>query len=335
MKGTAPGQRFARLHRAGLRGAVLLVVVAIGACSRGPEPLPGTLEWDRIALPAEVSEPVLSLAVREGDTVQAGQILAALNADRMDASIARLQAQLAQARAQLDEALHGARPETLDAARARQAETGAAQREAQQQYERVVALRASGMASPAALDQALAARDAARAATGIAAAQLRELTRGTRAEQVAQAQATVAGAQAQLQERELTRARLTLRAPRAGRVDALPFKPGDQPPAGATVVSLLVGEAPYARVYVPATRRAAMRDGARFRVQVQGVSGPFTARLRTVASEASFTPYFALAGDDASRLVYRAELVLDSPQARELAAGLIVQAEPLADDGPH
>ena len=330
------GASFTRLRRVRPRRVgALLVAVVISACSRGPEPLPGTLEWDRIALPAEVSEPVLSLAVSEGDSVQAGQTLAVLSPERMDASVARLQAELAQARAQLDEALNGARPETLDAARARQTEATATQRDAQQQYARVAALRASGMASPAALDQALAARDAARATTSVATAQLRELTRGTRAEQVALAQATLASAQAQLHERELTRARLTLRAPRAGRVDALPFKPGDQPPAGATVVSLLVGEAPYARVYVPASRRAAMREGARFRVQVQGLSETFTARLRSIASEASFTPYFALAGDDASRLVYRAELVLDGPQARELPAGLVVQAQPLSADAPH
>ncbi|MDV3443958.1 hypothetical protein R0G64_31825, partial [Pseudomonas otitidis] len=37
--------------------------------------------------------------------------------------------------------------------------------------------------------------------------------------------------------------RLTLRAPRDARVDALPYKPGDQPPAGAELASLLVGEA--------------------------------------------------------------------------------------------
>ncbi|WP_372724433.1 HlyD family secretion protein [Immundisolibacter sp.] len=328
MNGREPDPIFGCLRR----GATLLAAILLAACSNGPEPLPGTLEWDRIALPAEVSEPVLSLAVREGDTVQAGQILAVLDPGRMDASIGRLQAELAQARAQLDEALHGARPETLDAAHARQAETAAAQREAQQQYERIVALRASAMASPAELDRARATRDRARAATRVATAQLRELTRGTRAEQVALARATLARAQAQLSERELTRARLTLRAPRAGRVDALPFKPGDQPPIGATVVSLLVGEAPYARVYVPATRRAGLREGARFRVQVQGVAEAFTARLRSIASEASFTPYFALAGDDASRLVYRSELVLDGPEARELPAGLMVQAEPLADD---
>ncbi len=46
-----------------------------------------------------------------------------------------------------------------------------------------------------------------------------------------------------------------MRAPRAGRVDALPYKLGERPPAGA-VVRRARGEAPYARVFVPEPVRA-------------------------------------------------------------------------------
>jgi HlyD family secretion protein len=48
--------------------------------------------------------------------------------------------------------------------------------------------------------------------------------------------------------------------------------------------------------------------------------------LRSIRSEPSFTPYYALAGDDASRLVYAAELLLDS--GADLPAGLPVTAVP-------
>ena len=62
-------------------------------------------------------------------------------------------------------------------------------------------------------------------------------------------------------------------------------------------------------------------------MRVEGVATPFTATLRSVRSEPSFTPYYALAGDDASRLVYRAELVLEG--GADLPAGLPVTAVPL------
>ena len=64
--------------------------------------------------------------------------------------------------------------------------------------------------------------------------------------------------------------------------------------------------------------------GARFEVRVEGVATPFGATLRSIRSEPSFTPYYALAGDDATRLVYQAELVLEG--GAELPAGLPVTA---------
>jgi HlyD family secretion protein len=129
--------------------------------------------------------------------------------------------------------------------------------------------------------------------------------------------------------------RLEVHAPRAGRVDALPFKLGDRPPVGAAVVSLLVGEAPYARVFVPEGLRASIQPGARFSVHVDGVAQLFTATLARIRSESSFTPYYALNGDDASRLTYRAELVLDGETARKLPAGIPCQATLLDHAATH
>ena len=62
-------------------------------------------------------------------------------------------------------------------------------------------------------------------------------------------------------------------------------------------------------------------------MQVEGVDGTFAATIRSLRSDPAFTPYFALTGDDASRLAYRAELVLDGDAAKKLPAGLPAQAE--------
>jgi HlyD family secretion protein len=75
-----------------------------------------------------------------------------------------------------------------------------------------------------------------------------------------------------------------------------------------------------------APRRAELKAGDRFEVRVQGVAELFPAKLRSIRSEPSFTPYYALAGDDASRLVYRSELVLEGAAAADLPAGLPVAA---------
>jgi HlyD family secretion protein len=314
----------ARFPLLGLLAGSLLA----GCAERGPAPIVGALEWDRIAVTAELAEPVLSWAVAEGDRVAAGTVLLEIDARRQDARIAEAMSQVAVAEAQLAELAHGARIETIDAARANLARARAAQLDAETEHTRVAELRKRELVAQSVVDQALAARNQRRAETQAAEAQLRELTQGTRPEQIERATASVAAARAALETLQLTRERLTVRAPRKGRVDALPFRPGDQPPVGAELVSMLVGDTPYARVFVPAPQRAELKIGARFDVHVEGIAEPLPATLRSIRSEPSFTPYYALAGDDASRLVYAAELLLDG--GAELPAGLPVTAVPRA-----
>lgn len=311
--------------------ALLAVGALLGGCTPDDHaPLAGSLEWDRVAIRAELSEPVLSWSVAEGDRVEAGAVLLELDARRQEARIAEAQGNLMQARARRAELAHGATLETIEAARANLARARVVEEDADTEYQRVAELKRRQLVAASTVDQALAARNQRRAETQGAEAQLRELTRGTRPEQIEQAAAAVEAAKAALVTLELTRERLLVRAPRAGRVDALPFHPGSQPPAGAELVSLLVGDAPYARVFVPAPRRAAMQAGDRFEIRIGGSGRPFMASLRSIRAEASFTPYYALVGDDASRLVYRAELVFEGDGAANLPAGLPLTAHPVA-----
>lgn len=308
----------------------LLLALVLGAglsgCRGEPQPvLLGSLEWDRIGVPAETSEPVLELAVAEGTAVKAGDLLLRLDPRRTDARLAQAEANVAQQRARLQQALHGARSEQVEALRASLASAQAGLVEANKQYTRLAELGSRQLVARASVDGARASRDRAAAQVAQAQAQLRELTSGTRPEEVAQAEASLQGAESARDALKLDRERLQVRAPRAGRVDALPFKAGDQPPPGATVASLLVGDAPYARVFVPASVRAGVREGQEFVLTVQGSERQWRARLRSISRDPSFTPYYALTGDDASRLVYRAELVLTDAGADALPAGVPVQ----------
>jgi HlyD family secretion protein len=300
-------------------------------------PLLGTLEWDRIAVQAEAAEAVTAIAVKEGDRVAAGQMLLQLDPRRTDAQLAQAEAELRRAQAAQRELLHGARSETLAAARAELNRAEVTRTDAQRERERAAELRRQGLIAQADLDRRDTALKSARADAAAANARLLELSNGTRIEQLDQADATVAAAQARAEELRLTRARLDVRAPQAGRVDALPYKLGDQPPRGATVVSLLGGDAPYARLFVPAPRRASLQPGQRLQVRVNGIAQPYPAVLRAVRSEAAFTPYYALSGDDANRLSFRAEAVLQecagadcasAPKVAELPAGLPLTVEP-------
>jgi HlyD family secretion protein len=306
--------------------------LSLAGCNRdaGPPPLLGTLEWDRIAVVAEVSEPITQMLVKEGEHVEAGQLLMTLDPRRTQAQLDAAKADEQRLTASLDELRHGARVETIDASRAALARTQATAANAQLARDRAAEVRKKGLNSQADLDNANAALRQANADANAARANLDELLHGTRIEDIAQGEASLAQAHASAAQLAVTLERLEVHAPRAGRVDTLPFKLGDRPPQGAGVVSLLVGDAPYARVFVPEAQRVAIKQGSRFNVRVEGIDRAYTATALRIASEASFTPYFALTGDDASRLVYRAELGLDGAEAKELPAGVPCQATPLA-----
>jgi len=317
----APFETAAKIAAAGL-------MILCAGCTRQNEPqMLGTLEWDRAAVAAEVSEPIMRIDAVEGQDVRAGDPILALDPRRTDAELAQAQADARKAEAALAELRHGTRIETIDAARATLAGATSTQANAKRERDRLAEVRKRGLIAQADLDNAETALRTATALSNNARANLTELLNGTRIEDIDQADAAFASAKAAVEHLSLTRARLDVRAPGDGRVDALPFRLGDQPPLGATVLSILSGSAPYARIYVPASQRTRMAQGARCRVKVEGVDAAFDATIRSLRSDPAFTLYYALTGDDASRLAYRAELVLDGDAAKKLPAGLPAQAE--------
>lgn len=307
-----------------------LAALAAGCGSKSTEVALGTIEWDRVELVAEASEPVLSIAVREGEQVSAGQVLATLDARRVRAELAAADAEIARLAAVLELLRNGARPEAIAEARARVARAQSLADGAQRELTRVRGMIERKLASPADLDRAETTARAAAAEQRAARSALELLLAGTRVEELAQSEAAALAAQARRELTAVTLDRLTVRAPRDGRIDAIPVEVGDQPARGSALVILLVGAAPHARVFVPEHLRARIAPGARFRITVEGIDSSFDGVLRYVSSSASFTPYYALTGDDASRLVYVAEIDLDADAAAGLAAGLPVRAEPIA-----
>lgn len=308
-------------------GTLLLAMLALAACREAPPQALGTLEYDRITLPAPAAERIVAIEAREGERVRAGQPLLRLEAVRTRAAAEAAQAEAQRRRAALSELQAGPRREAIAQARAQLAAAQAQARDAQAYYARVQPLGRQRLVAAADVDRARAAAGNAQAQVRAAQAALLELEHGTRVEEVAQGEAALQAAQAQAVVERATLDKLTLAAPRAARVDSLPYKLGDQAPLGAPLAILLVGDAPYARIYVPEPLRARVHVGDPVRVHVGGRDGALQGKVRMVRSEPSFTPYYALTGDDAARLVYLAEVTLSPEQARDLPAGLPVRVD--------
>ncbi|MDH5823851.1 HlyD family efflux transporter periplasmic adaptor subunit [Luteimonas sp. RD2P54] len=306
--------------------ALVACTLTLAGC-RDPSPRAlGTLEYDRITLPAPAAERIVAIEVREGERVEAGQALVTLERSR---GAARLQASLAEAERQRDalaELRAGARSEDIDQARAELDAARAQARDARAYHARLRPLAGRQLVAAADLDRARAAAGLADARVEAAAAALAELRNGTRPERIAQAEAAVRAAEAQARVERATAERLAIVAPRAGRVDSLPYRLGDEAPAGAPLAVLLVGDAPYARIHVPEPIRAGVAVGDAARVFVGDDQRAYLGRVRMIRSEPAFTPYYALTGEDAARLSYLAEVQLDAAAA-ELPAGLPVRVE--------
>jgi HlyD family secretion protein len=306
-------------------GALSMLLLTACAKDPGPDVALGTLERDRLELPAEAHEPIIAINVHEGDHVTEGQVLLKLDDLNGNARVASLRAQVSGAQHRLDELIRGPRSEDILEARAELAGAEARLDSASKEYDRQRELVQRKLTSQAAVDQQRAVRDSAQAERKAANARLTMLLNGTRVEELDQARDTLAQAQAQLQQTELSAERLTVKAPRAGIIEALPYKVGDRPAAGEPVAILLADGTTYARVYVPEPIRVRARPDQPASVHVDGEAQPYAGRVRYISSEATFTPYFALTQKDRSRLSYLAHVDLIGPQATTLPVGIPVE----------
>jgi HlyD family secretion protein len=319
-----------------LRLLVPVLAALVAACGGGSDApqMHGTLERDRLELVAESNERIVELHVSEGDAVTTGDLLLRQEAGTMQARLDQARAAVVEAERRLADAVAGPRQREMDEARAALGGADSSLATEQKEYERIDALVERKLLSASSRDQARARRDMALAARDEARARLRLLEEGTRPEQVRQARAAVDRARASLAELETSAARYEVRAPRDGRVEALPYRLGERPPAGAPVVVMLADGVPYARIYVPEPLRAQVTAGQAVDLTMDGVDGVLHGVIRYVSAEAAYTPYYALTQKDRTRLSFLAEVVLDDPRAASLPVGLPVQVTLAAAPSP-
>ncbi|MEP7312430.1 MAG: HlyD family efflux transporter periplasmic adaptor subunit [Pseudomonadota bacterium] len=315
------------MSRIAVTSFMLAVVLAGQGCSRtdAPPPMVGTLERHRLELAAYAAEPVLQLPVREGQQVAAGDIIAQLDPAIPQARRDAAAAAASQARQKLQELVQGPRVEEILESRARLEAAEADALLTNREFEREQNLLATNAVSKSSFDTQRSRRDQAAAVVKQSRAALTVLLKGTRLEQLDQARSALQQAEAQLQTTATELSRLTLRAPQAATVEALPYRVGERPAAGATVAVLIAADRSYARVYVPESLRARLKPGSVVDVRVDGVAEVLRGELRFMASEASFTPYYALTQRDRGRLTWLAEIDLPD-SAAQLPVGTPLEA---------
>lgn len=214
----------------------------------------GTVASERAAtLRATVPGTVRPLALTPGDRVTAGQTVIALDAatqrltiDEAEANLQQARASVAQATSNLELLRRGARSEELDQARASLRQARSDLKTAQSDLRRTDGLYREAAATPAQLETAQQNAESLAARVSLAEAQLALLERGNRKEQVAQAEAQLDIARAQLAQREaqLRRTRqgmgdYDLGAPFAGILSSYLVAEGDAVTPGTALATLV------------------------------------------------------------------------------------------------
>jgi membrane fusion protein (multidrug efflux system) len=185
-------------------------------------------------VPGQIEE----LAVKEGDRVQAGQVIARIDSQAIQIQVEQARANLAAAQAKLASLQAGNRPQQVAQAGATVEQAEANLDNVRKNYERTATLYEDGALSAQQRDQALTALKVAQAQYDAARQGYSLATEGAAAQDVDFARATVDQAAAALKSAELQLANSVITAPVAGVIAKLPVDQGETVSVGQTVFSL-------------------------------------------------------------------------------------------------
>jgi multidrug resistance efflux pump len=354
-------------------GTAMVAAAAVGAGCYWPFVhgekalrLPGTVEVQEVRPGSRVGGRVKQVAVREGELVPAGGTLVVFEAPGLEAQRDQVVQRLAAARAALAKARTGPRAEEKRAAwaavRAAEArwqrlkagpraeeieqargelEASEAERErrgrdwqrqkalvsgvlaeADRDDTRFAYLRSGGLARAARarvdlLDAGSRAEEIAEAEAELARvkAQAELLDAGTRAEEVAEAEARVGELEARLRELEAELLEAVVRAAEPAVVEVVSIRPGDMVAANQPVARLLRAEDLWVKAYVSEIDLGRVRLGQAVQVTVDSYADRrFQGTVTYVATASEFTPRNVQSVDERRHQVFGLRVRVTDPQ---------------------
>lgn len=249
----------------------------------------GRLEAEQVEIATKYPGRIAVVLAKEGDMVQAGQVLA-----RMDT--AELEAQLQSAKAQVVKA----EAEKL-AAEAMIVQRISDRTFQEQEFRRTSTLNKQGWATGEKLDDISSRLKQAQANYDLAVA-----TRDAATAAIAAGQGEVARLQSQINDS-------TLIAPTHGRIQYKLAQPGEVLSAGGRVLTLLDLSDVYMTIFVPARVAGPLAPGDGARVTLDPDPGyVFPAKITFVATEAQFTPKTVETPEEREKLMFRVKLSGDA-----------------------
>lgn len=263
----------------------------------------GRIEADEIDIDTKFAGRIAEVLVDEGDMVKAGQVVARMDTQDLQASLKRSEALAQQAKRAIEEA---------------QANVVQQQSQtllAKQQLDRTLELVKRGFATSELLDQRQQQMNAANAALNAAQAK------------VIQAQSALEATTHEVELYKVNIADNTLVAPREGRIQYRVANIGEVLPAGGKVFTMLDIAYVYMDIYLPTAEAGKTKVGTDSRIILDAYPNiAIPARVSFVATQSQFTPKTVETKSERDKLMFRVRVKIDPdllrPRAERVRSGL-------------
>jgi HlyD family secretion protein len=306
------------------KGALFGLVAALGllGCQHQAqhEDLPqGVIELDERDLAFEVGGQLVSVSVKEGDRVQAGQQLAVLDTSLESALHTAREREAEAAAAQLALVKAGSRPEEVRALRAEDDAMKVSEAQLERDLAREQALLAKAASTTSAVEGVQSHLDGARAQRRALEQRLKATESGARHEEINSVQAQAEAAQ-QAVAVEQTRMDLhEIKSPIAGMVLDVHAKSGEILGVGAPALTIADPQHPYADVFVPQGEVGGIQVGQKAEVLVDAYPEPFAGAVENISRRTEFTPRYLFSARERPNLVVRVRVRIEDPQEKLFA----------------
>jgi HlyD family secretion protein len=284
----------------------------------------GNVDIRDVSLGFRVSGRLAVLNFEEGDRVKTGDVLAVLDKKPYEDQLALYRAQLEAAKANFAKYTKGLRPQEIEEARAQVKEREATLKNLEQNYRRVSELLRHDAVSAQTHDDALAARDEAKARLRMAQKSLELALAGFREEDIQAVEAEYNAAAARVSQAETSLADAELLSPSDGIILTRVRETGSILSAGTTVYSVALDSPVWVRAYIEEGRLGYIHPGQKAEIYTDSRPGePYIGHVGFISPQAEFTPKSVETAALRTDLVYRLRIVADNPD-KSLRQGMPV-----------
>jgi len=294
----------------------------------------GNVEIRRVNLSFRVGGRIAEILFREGDQISQGEVIARLDREPFEDSLAVAAAQIQSAEANYEKLQAGNRPQEIEQAQATVHQRAASLKVLEADFERAKQLIVTKVISPQEYDTVIARRDEAIAAKKLAEETLNLLVEGFRQEDIAAGKALLSEANANFKRLKTSLDDTELFSPNDGILLTRVEEPGAVVNPGQIIATLSLKDEVWVYVYIPEKLYGIVKPGMKAEIFTDSEPDkPYTGQVGYISPEAEFTPKTVQTTELRTNLVYRVRIIAETSDNSGLCQGMPVTVKLQTADG--